>query len=213
LSQSIDGQEGTKLTAEMQSLLTDVDVALTHVSSGRRSTMLRQVTDLLLAGGMHYSPEQLSVFDAVMRRLTQDVDQDSLIELSGRLASMELAPADVAGRLSHHDNISIARPVLEKCGSLTDEVLVSVAKAKSQYHLLAIAGRRQINVVVTDVLVDRGNLQVKLKVVGNDGALFSEYGFARLVTDARTDQKLATLVKRRPDIPPELQPFLKTIPT
>jgi uncharacterized protein (DUF2336 family) len=197
----------------MQTLLSDVDVALTNVSSARRSAMLRQVTDLLLAGGMRYSPEQLSVFDAVMRRLTQDVDQDALIELSGRLAAMEPAPADVAGRLSHHDNIEVARPVLEKCGALSDQVLVSVAKAKSQYHLLAIAGRKQVNVVVTDVLVDRGNLQVKLKVVGNGGALFSEYGFARLVTDARTDQKLATLVRRRPDIPPELAPFLKTIPT
>jgi uncharacterized protein (DUF2336 family) len=81
-------------------------------------------------------------------------DVDSALQLNGKLASTEPAPADVAGRLSHHDNISVARPVLEKCTSLTDEVLVSVAKAKSQHHLLAIAGRRQINVVVTDVLVD-----------------------------------------------------------
>jgi hypothetical protein len=64
-------------------------------------------------------------------------------------------------------------------------------------------------VVVTDVLVDWGNSHVKVKVVGNAGALFSEYGFARLVTDARTDEKLAVLVWKRPDIPPELQPFLK----
>jgi len=193
----------------MQTLRSDVDVALTNVSSARRSAMLRQVTDLLLAGRMHYSPEQLSVFDAVMRRLTQDADQDALIELSGKLSAMEPAPSHVAGRLSHHDNISVARPVLEKCYSRTDEVLVSVAMVKSQHPLLAIAGRRRINVVVTDVLVDRGNLQVKLKGVGNGGALFFEYGFARSVTDARTNQKLAALVKKWPDIPPELEPFLK----
>jgi hypothetical protein len=48
-----------------------------------------------------------------------------------------------------------------------------------------------------------------VKVVGNAGALFSKFGFARLVTDARTDEKLAALVRKRPDIPPELQPFLK----
>jgi hypothetical protein len=73
-TQSVDSQEGAPLTTEMQTLLSDVDVALTNVSSARRWSMLRQVTDLLLAGGMHYSPEQLSVFDAVMRRLTQDAD-------------------------------------------------------------------------------------------------------------------------------------------
>jgi uncharacterized protein (DUF2336 family) len=193
----------------MQSLLSDVDAALTRVSSARRTTMLRQVTDLLLIDGARYSPEQVSIFDAVMRRLTQEADQDALVELSGRIASMEPVPDDVAGQLSHHNNSSVARPVLEKCNSLTDEVLVSVAKAKSQHHLLAIAGRKQIAVVVTDVLVDRGNSQVKVKVVGNAGALFSEYGFARLVTDARTDEKLAALVRKRPDIPEELQPFLK----
>jgi uncharacterized protein (DUF2336 family) len=130
------------------------------------------------------------------------------IELSGKLASMVSAPAESPRPLSHHDNISVARPVLGKCGSVTDEVLVSVAKIKSQYHLLAIASRRQVNVVVTDVLVDRGNTQVELKLVDNSGALFSEYGFARLVTGSRTDQKLAELVKKRPDIPPELAPFL-----
>jgi uncharacterized protein (DUF2336 family) len=77
-----------------------------------------------------------------MRRLTQEADQDALVELSGRIASMEPAPADVAGGLSHHDSISVARPVLEKCNSLTDEVLVSLAKAKSRHHLLAIPGRQ-----------------------------------------------------------------------
>jgi uncharacterized protein (DUF2336 family) len=173
--------------------------------------MLRQVTELLLHGASHYSKDHLSVFDAVMRRLAQDADQDTLVELSSRLAQMEFAPADVAGRLSHHDSIVVAGPVLERCGSLTDGVLVSVAKAKSQHHLLAIAGRKQINVAVTDVLVDRGNSAVKIKTVGNSGAQFSEYGFARLVTDARTDGKLAALVKKRPDIPPELQPFLRTV--
>jgi hypothetical protein len=73
----------------MQSLLSDVDAALTRVSSARRTTMLRQVTDLLLIDGARYSPEQVSIFDAVMRRLTQEADQDALVELSGRIASME----------------------------------------------------------------------------------------------------------------------------
>lgn len=199
------------MTGEMQGLLSDVDAALTTVTQARRATMLRKLTELLLHGASHYSKEHLSVFDAVMRRLTQNADQEALVELSEGLASIETAPAEVAACLSHHDDIAVAGPVLERCASLPDVVLLSVAKARSQHHLLAIAGRKQISVAVTDVLVDRGSSAVKLRAIGNKGAQFSEYGFARLVTDARTDARLAGLVKKRTDFPPELQPFLRTM--
>jgi len=198
------------LTAQMQSLLSEIDAALTTVSSARRSAMLRKLTDLLAAGTTRYSGEQLSIFDAVLRRLTRDADPETLIELSGRLASLESAPADFVGRLSQYDDIEISRPVLERSSVLSDDLLVGIAKAKSQQHLLAIAGRKQVNGPITDVLVDRGDSAVKLKAVANEGALFSQYGFARLVTDARTDNKLAAWVKKRRDIPAELQPFLRT---
>jgi hypothetical protein len=62
---------------------------------------------------------------------------------------------------------------------------------------------------VTDVLVQRGDPAVKSKVAGNEGALFTETGFARLVTEARQDKELAVLVAAREDIPEELKPFLK----
>ena len=91
---------------------------------------------------------------------------------------------------------------------LGDGVLVGIAMTKSQGHLLAIAGRARINDVVTDVLVERGNPDVKHKVAANAGALFSETGFARLVSEARMDKEFAMLLAERDDILPELRPFL-----
>ena len=49
---------------------------------------------------------------------------------------------------------------------------------------------------------------MKHRVVANTGAAFSDHGFARLVTAARDDARLADLVLNRPDLPEELRPFL-----
>ncbi len=111
--------------------------------------------------------------------------------------------------MSRNDDITIAGPVLEKSTVLTDENLIDVAKVKSQDHLSAIAARAQVNEPVTDVLVERGNADVAQRVLANQGARLSEMGFVRLVDGARRDKTLAEAVAKRPDLPPELKPFLK----
>lgn len=195
----------------MEQLLAELDVTLSRVSSARRLQLLQQVSDLFFAGASSYTIEQVAVFDAIIERLAKGVDGKVLAALSSRLASMEMAPAETIVRLSHEDDLSISGPLLEKSAALQDNDLVGIAKTKGQGHLLAIAGRTQINDVVTDVLVDRGNAAVKKKVIGNTGALFSENSYARLIGDARKDKGLAALVIKRTDIPPELQPFLDMI--
>ena len=197
------------MTQQETSFLSELDTTLSNVSSKRRSLMLRQVTDLLLAGGLSYSAEHLRIFDVVMQKLTEDADPKALIELSVRLASTDSAPADLVVHLSQNADVDVYRPVLEKSNVLDDGALVGIAKTMGQGHLLAIAARVRINGVVTDVLVERGNMAVKCKVTANEGAEISETGFARLITEAKNDQELAALVVKRKDIPAELQPFLK----
>ena len=107
-------------------------------------------------------------------------------------------------RLASDDGIEVAGPVLSRSERLSDADLVGVAVEKSQKHLLAIAERRQLAAVVTDVLVDRGNRQVLRKVAGNTGAAFSREGLDGLVRRAEGDDKLATSVGQRDDIPADL---------
>ena len=199
------------MTQQATLLLSELDETLGRSSSTRRAQMLRQVTDLLLAGELLYSPDQLRVFDAVMQKLTEDAEPPALIELSARLATLGSAPVDVIIRLSRNSDIEVYRPVLENSNVLDDTALVGIASSMGQGHLLAIAARVRINGVVTDVLVDRGNKAVRCKVTANAGAEISERGFARLITESKHDQELAALVVKRKDIPAELQPFLKLI--
>lgn len=197
------------MSGDVQSLLTDIDTVLSKVSDQRHLVMLRQVTELFLAHAGRCTDEQVAIFDTIIARLSRDIGRLGQAELAGRLAAMDGAPADTIGQLSNSDDIAVAGPVLEKSTVLTDTDLAGIAKKKSQRHLLAIAGRAQINDSVTDVLVDRGDAKVKHKVIDNEGARFSESGFARLVSDASRDKQLAAKVARRPDVPAELQPFLQ----
>ncbi len=199
------------MTQHAALLLSELDTTLGKSSSARRSLILRQVTDLLLAGELAYSQEQLRIFDAVMQRLTEDAEPRSLIELSARLASIDAAPVDIVVRLSRSTDVDIYKPVLENSNALDDDALVGIATSMGQGHLLAIAARVRINGVVTDVLVDRGNKAVRCKVTANAGAEISERGFARLITESKNDQELASLVVKRKDIRAELQPFLKLL--
>ena len=80
---------------------------------------------------------------------------------------------------------------------------------KSQRHLAAIAGRAKISETVTDILVERGNPEVAHIVIANLGACISELGFVKLINRCKSDESLAAAIAKRPDIPPELEPFLK----
>lgn len=197
-----------EMTGEAQALLSELNGVLRTVTRTRHIEILRQVSDLFVSNAHVYTPDQRNVFDAVIKRLAQNVSSRDLIELSRRLATMDDAPADTIVQLSSSDDVAVAGPVLEKSGVLTDADLVGIAKVKSQNHLMAIANRQRISAIVSDVLVERGDSAVKERVLANEGAEISEFGFACLVSAASRDKKLAAIVAQRDDIPPELQSFL-----
>jgi len=199
------------MTQQAEALLDELDDTLSRVTGSRRLSMLRQMTDLFLAGASTYSEELASLFDAIIKRLSEGVESKALVELSQRLATADTAAADTVARLSSSDDINVAGPVLEKSPTLTDNHLVSIARTKGQGHLMAIAARQRITGVVSDVLIERGNKTVLRKITGNNGAEISEDSFARLITEAKGDKTLAELVKTRPDIPEELKPFVNVM--
>jgi uncharacterized protein (DUF2336 family) len=197
------------MTPDVKLLIAQFDAALGKLPSAQHFVIQRQITDLFLSCSAFYNERQADILNGLMGRLIDRVDRRALLDLSSRLAAVDNAPANVIGRLSNDNDIAIAGPVLEKSKVLTDENLAAIAKVKSQEHLLAIAGRKRIGEIVTDVLVDRGNGDVARKVAGNPGALFSELGFVKIVHVARGNEALAMALVCRKDVPEELQPFLE----
>ena len=193
----------------VQSLVAEFDAVLGKASIARGTAILRQVIDLFLEGATSYSGDQIAVFGLVTNLLVGKVERQALIELSGRLASADNAPADVVNRLSRDDDIAIAGPILKTSKALSDGDILEIAEAKGHAHLLAIACRNVLNEGTTDVLTNRGTPEVLRKVADNESARFSEIGYVKLITQAQHDKALAKSIANRKDIPAELQSFLQ----
>ncbi len=191
-----------------ESLIAELDSALDKSTVEWRVSALRRITDLFVAGAARYRQEHVALYDAVLSRLAAKVELRSLVELSGRLAPIENAPASTVNCLSQSDNIAVAGPVLERSGVLGDADIAQIAKTKGQDHLLAIAGRSRIAAAVSDVLVERGSPEVLQKVIANHGASVSEVAFVRLINEAKRHKTLAAQIAARADVPSELRSFL-----
>ena len=100
---------------------------------------------------------QIELFDEIIGFLIQRIETKFRAELSERLSHIPNAPIKVASVLARDNEIAVARPILASCERLDANDLVEIAKTKSQKHLLAISGRRVLDAIVTDVLLDRGD--------------------------------------------------------
>jgi uncharacterized protein (DUF2336 family) len=184
------------------SLLGDLESAISGGSSERRSEMLRRITDLYVAAAPTIGDAKAAVFDDVFSHLMKEIEQKALLELSERMASVDNAPERLIRRLAEDDSIEVSGPVLARSGRLAEADLLAIARTKGQAHLEAIAGRTEIGESVTAVLIQRGDMTVARKVAANSGARFSETSLRSLVDRASDDSDLAAAVARRRELPP-----------
>lgn len=182
-------------------LISELERAVRHGSQETRVRTLRRITDLFLGAKERLSEEQIEVFDEVLGHLITRIESTALIELSERLAPVNNAPNKVIHTLAFDDEIAIAGPVLALSDRLTAQDLVEVAMAKSQSHLLAISRRSSLSESLTDVLVERGDMQVVTALAENAGAQLSEKTYANLVDKSGTDETLLEKLGLRLDIP------------
>lgn len=189
------------MSAMRQSLLDELETAVSGRSIGSRADVLRRVTDLFAAGSATFTEEQRVLFDDIMGRLIGEIDTAARAAFGERLALIANAPANVSRMLASDDEIKVAGPILSHSEQVDDHTLIATAKTKSQEHLLAISKRRALSEGVTDVLVDRGDQRVVVSAASNAGARFSEFGYSTLVTRAKADDKLALAVLSRHEVP------------
>ena len=191
-------------------MMSDLENAVASHSAERRSETLRKVTDLFVVGAPKFSAEQVALFDGVIGRLAQDADVAARTELSARLAPIDNAPVATIEHLANDDTIAVAGPMLKGSARLGNAQLTALASTRSQGHLQAIAGRRDLGAHVTDVLLTRGDGHVARTVAGNSSARLSESGFDKIADLATRDPRLAECVVARADIPPR---HLRTLAT
>ena len=181
-------------------LISDIEAAIA-IGSHKTGAMLHRITDLFLINAGHYSPDQLNVYDDVLRMLVDKVEVAARVQLSKRLASVEGSPANTIRSLAFDDAIEVAEPVLALADTLDDSTLNECIANKGQEHLLAIATRKKLSEAVSDQLVTKGDRKVLGAVVSNPGAMISDHGFGMLVEKSTGDDWLSECVGSRKDIP------------
>jgi uncharacterized protein (DUF2336 family) len=198
------GRSGpTDISASRQSLIDELEAAISQKNLASRAEVLRRITDLFAAGSATFGGEQTSLFDDVMGRLVNEIDHSARAAFGERIAGLTNTPPRVTQALALDDSIEVAGPVLRRSDSLDEDTLIIGARTKGQDHLFAISQRSQLSESVTDVLVERGNQKVVISTAANTGARFSDFGYTKLVSRSRHDSELALLVWSRPEIPRE----------
>ncbi len=172
------------------------------------ASALRQIVDLFVSGAPAYAPEHVSLYDVALNKLAERADQNGLVDLSNKLAPIDNAPVGTVGYLARHENSAVAAPILGGSSAVSTADLVAIVKTAKHAILMLIASRPAIETEVTDLLVERGHVDVKIKAVSNAGAKFSEIGFVKLINDAKKNKTLADLIAARDDLPEELRSFL-----
>jgi uncharacterized protein (DUF2336 family) len=183
------------------SLIPELEDVLQNGSVERRTRTLQRITSLFLNGVDRYGKQHVGLFDGVFARLIEEIEAKARAELSHTLAKLNNPPIETVRRLAKDDDITVARPVLERSPGLPEADLIDIARTMSQAHLLAISGRTGIAEPVTDELIRRGDSSVVRSVADNRQARLSEQGFTVLVVQAESDGILAEKVGARPDIP------------
>ncbi len=188
------------MTAQL-GFIDEIEGPIAKASRGRRSEMLRKMTDLFINGADQFTGEDISVFDGVLGRLATEIELSARELLAKRLAPIRNSPPQIIRALAFDDAVTVAGPVLTQAAQLDDMTLVEIARTKGQGHMLAISHRASLNECVTDVLVELGDREVLIDTVDNFGAGISDHGFSTLVRRSEGDDVLADLVGSRPEIP------------
>ncbi|MEM8628013.1 MAG: DUF2336 domain-containing protein, partial [Pseudomonadota bacterium] len=166
----------------------------------QRNQLMTHVAQLYSMSNDRINPELLAVYDSVLVRLADLVEEEALAFVAEKLAPLTNAPQEMVRKLAL-EPINVARPVLEQSPVLTDTDLIKIAGEADNDHLEAIAGRNAVAPMVSAVLVDRGDGPVKLRLTRNGGARFYESSFSKLVQDASHDEQLQETLADRDDLP------------
>src|SRR4029077_13513784 len=110
--------------AAAQSLIDELEDAITKQNLRQRAAVMRRVTDLFILNGAGFSEDHVAMFDDVMCRLVAAIDKSARAEFGNLLARCSNAPRKTSRILALDDEIAVAGPMLSQSGCLDEETLV-----------------------------------------------------------------------------------------
>jgi len=171
-------------------------------SEGREDLYLC-VADLFSRNHSLLSDTERQLMKDILWSLTRDVEMAVRQKLAASLADDPDAPKDLL-QLLLNDRVEVARPILMRSEVLKNADLIEIIRHKTQAYQLAVAARRRLDPEVCDVLVETGDVDVIVCLLGNSGARLSEETMARLAEASRDIEAFQQPLLERHDLPPQI---------
>ena len=141
--------------------------------------------------------------DTILYHLAKDAEAMVRQALAETVAESPNMPKPLAIDLAV-DDIAVARPILERSLVLEDPDLTTIVEEKDSHYAFAVAGRASISEIVSDALIASNYAEAIVRLLTNDGALFSNDGLLRLAKDFSDQGDIQSLLAKLPALPPEV---------
>ncbi|HEY4265423.1 MAG TPA: DUF2336 domain-containing protein [Micropepsaceae bacterium] len=174
-----------------------------EASGDARRELLRQIADSFRPENTALNRINRADLDKIMSAIICEFTIAIRTELSRYIAASPL-PFNATARNLALDEISVARPVLERSTALTDQDLLEVIAQKSQAHMTAVAKRAHVSEDVCEALVEYGEDRVVASLLDNAGAKIAYGTYEKVAARAETSVLLQGPFIQRSTVPLDL---------
>lgn len=180
--------------------LSDIEQLTGETSSARRRELLQAITDIFLVTAPDQTDADNAALSEIMERVAYALEIEARAQLSERISGADRVSHNLIVRLAN-DEITVARPVLERSPALNDADLIEIIQKRSQEHAYSIAGRERVAGAVSDEIVERGDDRTLTRLTGNHGAEITDPGFGKIAAKAKENPRLMEALGGRDDLP------------
>ena len=168
-------------------------------SASETEQLFRNMASLFSITSDRCDDQQVAQYDAVLCQLAELVESEARAHVATLLSPLDRAPGGVVAKLAH-DEIAVARPLLEFSKVLSDDDLIDIVSSRGEEHRVAIAGRNEVGERVGDAIIEFGGKESMDRLVKNESAQLGTFALGKIVELAENDTELAKNLRGRQDI-------------
>lgn len=186
---------------ELVALARDIEAVVAAGDFAKQHVILEQITRLFVTKGRRLPADQEELFDGLFLALTRAAGSDVRRQVAEALCTFRKAPRGIVELLAADATAGVAAPILEHSPKVPEDLLVRVARTMGDEHLLPLSRRAVLTPAMADPIAARGGDAVVLSLARNDGAAFSDDGFATLAARAQPSEPIHAAACIRQDFP------------
>ncbi len=199
-----------KVNAEARLSSADLHRFAADRSEGSRRLLALHLGTTYARPGL--TPRERSLADDIVRVLARDVAPMVRAALSTSIRFSRDLPVEVARQLAN-DVAEVAIPMLSASDLLTDADLVEIIRVHGPRHREAVAMRRSVSGMVSEALVDSGDVPAIARLVANPAALLAEPLLERVVDRYGEHEEVAAPLAERDGLSMKIAERLMTAVT